>query len=143
MEKINFLIGQLRKNFLSNFNRLFLEILEEVNHQCGTDTALNLPCLGLEQSLLFYETKKGEPMGQTATSIAEKKAKPVSTLPINTTPLPPPKEDHSERNALIEQYLPYATSIATKIAQTLSSDADLDEIICNARLGLLEAAKRY
>lgn len=44
---------------------------------------------------------------------------------------------------LVEQYIPYATSIANKVAQTLSSDADFDEIVCNARLGLLEAAKRF
>ena len=55
----------------------------------------------------------------------------------------PGKEDFSKRDGLIEQYLPYATSIANKIAQTLSQDADLEEIICNARLGLLEAAKRF
>lgn len=53
------------------------------------------------------------------------------------------QEDLSKRDALIEKYLPYATSIANKIAQTLSQDADLEEIICNARLGLLEAAKRF
>src|SRR4029434_2304489 len=54
-----------------------------------------------------------------------------------------PKEDLSNRDALIEQYLPYATSIANKVAQTLSNDADMEEIVCNARLGLLEAAKRF
>lgn len=48
-----------------------------------------------------------------------------------------------KRDALITQYLPYATSIANKIAQTLSNDADIEEIISNARLGLLEAAKRF
>ncbi len=53
------------------------------------------------------------------------------------------QEDFTKRDGLIEQYLPYATSIANKIAQTLSQDADLEEIICNARLGLLEAAKRF
>lgn len=53
------------------------------------------------------------------------------------------KEDLATRDALIEQYLPYATSIANKIAQGLSVDVDVEEIICNARLGLLEAAKRF
>lgn len=48
-----------------------------------------------------------------------------------------------KRDALIEQYLPYASSIANKIAQTLSNDADIEEIISNARVGLLEAAKRF
>jgi RNA polymerase sigma factor for flagellar operon FliA len=143
MKKINFLIWHLRKNFLNNFNALFFEIFDNFNGLCGTDTALSLQCLGLSQNIFFDKMKKGEKMGQTAASMAEKKAKPISTIQEGAIQLPPQKEDLSERNALIEQYLPYATSIANKIAHTLSSDADLDEIICNARLGLLEAAKRY
>lgn len=47
------------------------------------------------------------------------------------------------RDSLVMRYLPYAASIANKIAQTLPRDADIDEIMCNARLGLLEAAKRF
>lgn len=80
-------------------------------------------------------------MGQTAAQLAEKKIKPTSAA--NRSMKNPPKEDVSGRDALIEQYLPYATSIANKVAQTLSNDADIEEIICNARLGLLEAAKRF
>ena len=53
------------------------------------------------------------------------------------------QKDLSKRDALIERYLSYATSIANKIAQTLSSDVDVEEVVCNARLGLLEAAKRF
>lgn len=53
------------------------------------------------------------------------------------------KADNSQRDALVEQYYPYATSIASKLARTLPSDVDFDEILCNARLGLLEAAKRF
>lgn len=52
-------------------------------------------------------------------------------------------EDNTERDALVEKYLPYATSLATKMARTLPADIDFDDILCNARLGLLEAAKRY
>ncbi len=79
-------------------------------------------------------------MGHIATqTIQKKKTKPV----IGQTMKPPFEEDFSDRDALIEQYLPYATSIANKILQTLSSDADMEEIVCNARLGLLEAAKRF
>lgn len=44
---------------------------------------------------------------------------------------------------LIEQYLPFATSIANKVSRSLSSDVDYDDILCNARLGLLEAARRF
>jgi RNA polymerase sigma factor for flagellar operon FliA len=48
-----------------------------------------------------------------------------------------------DRDNLVTQYLPYASSIANKVAQSLSNDADIEEIISNARLGLLEAAKRF
>ncbi len=44
---------------------------------------------------------------------------------------------------LVGQYLPYAASIANKVAQSLSNDADIEEILSNARLGLLEAAQRF
>jgi len=47
------------------------------------------------------------------------------------------------RDELIEQYMPYAASIASRVCQSLSSAVDYDEVLCNARLGLLEAAKRF
>lgn len=53
-----------------------------------------------------------------------------------------PQQDFS-RDALIEKYLPYATSIAAKVVRTLSTDIDFDDVLCNARLGLLEAAERF
>lgn len=54
------------------------------------------------------------------------------------------KENSVEvRDLLVEKYLPYATSIATKMTRTLPSGIDYDDVLCNARLGLLEAAKRY
>lgn len=49
----------------------------------------------------------------------------------------------SESHSLIEKYLPFATSIANKVMKALSADVDYEDIICNARLGLLEAARRY
>ena len=48
-----------------------------------------------------------------------------------------------KRNELIEQYIPYASSIASKVMQTLSSSVDFDDVMCNARLGLLEAARKF
>lgn len=51
--------------------------------------------------------------------------------------------ENANRDALVEQYFPYATSIASKMARTMPADVDFDEVLCNARLGLLEAAKRY
>ncbi|MBI4212519.1 MAG: sigma-70 family RNA polymerase sigma factor, partial [Deltaproteobacteria bacterium] len=47
------------------------------------------------------------------------------------------------RDQIVEQYMPYATSIASRVCQSLSSSVDYDEVVCNARLGLLEAAKRF
>lgn len=44
---------------------------------------------------------------------------------------------------LVTQYLPYATSIATKVAKSLSKSVDFDDLVCNARLGLFEAAQRF
>lgn len=49
----------------------------------------------------------------------------------------------AEHDALIEKYLPFAASVANKVARVLSSDVDYDDILCNARLGLLEAARRF
>lgn len=47
------------------------------------------------------------------------------------------------RDGLISQYMPYAASIASRVCQSLSAAVDYDEVLCNARLGLLEAAKRF
>ncbi len=47
------------------------------------------------------------------------------------------------RDDLISQYMPYAASIASRVCQSLSSAVDYEEVLCNARLGLLEAAKRF
>ncbi len=66
-------------------------------------------------------------------------AKPVS---IPATPQKEQKEIE-KRNQLIEQYLPYAASIASKVMQGLSSSVDYDDVLCNARLGLLEAARKF
>ena len=48
-----------------------------------------------------------------------------------------------QRNRVVEQYMPYATSIAGRVMQTLSSAVDYDDVLCNARLGLIEAARRF
>jgi len=77
-------------------------------------------------------------MSQTATQKMTKKktASKGKSGSAKSTPL-------VDYNQLVEQYLPYASSIANKVAQSLSNDADIEEIISNARLGLLEAAKRF
>jgi len=48
-----------------------------------------------------------------------------------------------KRDELISQYMPYAASIASRVCQSLSSAVDYEEVLCNARLGLLEAARRF
>lgn len=54
-----------------------------------------------------------------------------------------PVRSIEERDALIRDHMNYATSVASKIARSLSRDIDIDDVISNGRLGLLEAAKRY
>lgn len=49
----------------------------------------------------------------------------------------------AQRDALIEQYLPFATHLANKVSRSLSTEVDYEDVLCNARLGLLEAARRY
>lgn len=53
------------------------------------------------------------------------------------------QKDIDKRNVMVEQYLPYASSIASKVMQTLSSSVDYDDVMCYARLGLLEAARKF
>lgn len=48
-----------------------------------------------------------------------------------------------KRDLLIEQYMPYASSIANRVAKSLSIKHEYDDLLCNARVGLLEAAKRF
>ena len=58
----------------------------------------------------------------------------------------PTRESQKEieiRNKLIEDNLQYAASIASKVMQGLSSSVDYDDVMCNARLGLLEAARKF
>lgn len=53
------------------------------------------------------------------------------------------EEAVKKANMLVEQYMPYATSIANRVSKSLSLTSEYEDIICNARLGLLEAAKRF
>ncbi|MDP2599976.1 MAG: sigma-70 family RNA polymerase sigma factor [Deltaproteobacteria bacterium] len=64
-------------------------------------------------------------------------------------PSTPPKltkkelEELKIRDELIAQHMPYAASIASRVYQSLSTVVEYDEVLCSARLGLLEAAKRF
>lgn len=53
------------------------------------------------------------------------------------------QKDVEKRNSFVEEHLPYAASIASRVMQTLSSSVDYDDVMCNARLGLLEAARKF
>lgn len=53
------------------------------------------------------------------------------------------QEALKQRDILIEQYMPYASSIASRVAKSLSLKNEYEDVLCNARLGLLEAAKRF
>ncbi len=68
-----------------------------------------------------------------------KKDKAEAAVPTKA----PSQKDLEKRNTLVEQYLPYASSIASRVMQTLSSSVDFDDVTCNARLGLLEAARKF
>ncbi len=77
-------------------------------------------------------------------SLAKKPIK--QTLPVQKPQKPLTRSEEKEiekRNQIIEQYLPYASSIASRVMQTLSSSVDFDDVMCNARLGLLEAARKF
>jgi RNA polymerase sigma factor for flagellar operon FliA len=76
-------------------------------------------------------------------ALVKKEKQPVA--PPSTPPKLTAKEQKEieKRNALVEQYLPYSSSIASKVMQTLSSSVDFDDVMCYARLGLLEAARKF
>ena len=52
-------------------------------------------------------------------------------------------EAFKKRDELIAEYMPYAASIASRVYQSLSKVVEYDEVLSSARLGLLEASKRY
>lgn len=75
-----------------------------------------------------------------------KKLKPTRSSSTGASQPPLTQKEQKEitkRNAIVEQYLPYASSIASRVMQTLSSSVDFDDVMCNARLGLLEAAMKF
>lgn len=79
---------------------------------------------------------------KAGTQVAEVRKK----LSADAQPKAQSKKELAElrrRNTLIDQYMPFAASIANRVCQTLSSTVEYEEVLCNARLGLLEAAKRF
>lgn len=49
----------------------------------------------------------------------------------------------SRENELVEEYMPYAASLAKRVWRSLSPAVDYDDVLCNARAGLLDAARRF
>jgi RNA polymerase sigma factor FliA len=83
---------------------------------------------------------------QRARTRAKDKVKRATATARKANGKKPTKKEIAEvrkRDELINQYIPYASSIANRVCQSLSSAVDYEEVLCNARLGLLEAAKRF
>lgn len=97
--------------------------------------------------------KLGDERRKKLESKARKKAKQIAKGAVKKATRAPRKkkpkvtkkelEALKKRDALISQYMPYAASIASRVCQSLSSAVDYEEVLCNARLGLLEAARRF
>lgn len=52
-------------------------------------------------------------------------------------------DELKKRDDLIAEYMPYAASIASRVYQSLSRVVEYEEVLSSARLGLLEASKRF
>ena len=52
-------------------------------------------------------------------------------------------DDFSNKKQIIEKYLPYVKSIASKIKRTLAKEIEFDDLFEYGMIGLLEAAERY
>jgi len=80
---------------------------------------------------------------------AKKKVSKVTTKQVKKKTKPtkskakPNRKKTEVRDRIITQYIPYAASIAGRVMQMLSSAVDYDDVMCYARLGLLEAAERF
>ncbi|MBI2974795.1 MAG: sigma-70 family RNA polymerase sigma factor [Deltaproteobacteria bacterium] len=53
------------------------------------------------------------------------------------------EEALKKRDQIVAQYMPYASSIASRVTKSLSLSGEYEDILCSARLGLIEAAKRF
>lgn len=90
----------------------------------------------LRKELETRAREKAKEETKKATSAVRKEGKSVKLSKAEMVEL-------KRRDDLIAQYMPYAASIASRVCQTLSSVVDYEDVLCNARLGLLEAAKRF
>ena len=88
-------------------------------------------------------TKKigGKRMGAQASKVTSRK-KPKVAVKVSAVRARELAADR-RRDEIVAQYMPYATSIANRVYQTMSSAVDYDDVLCKARLGLIEAAKRF
>ncbi len=80
---------------------------------------------------------------QEAETLARKRMLSARKAAATRTAKKKEEEALKKRDIIIDQYMPYASSIASRVAKSLSLSSEYDDILCNARLGLLEAAKRF
>lgn len=85
---------------------------------------------------------KARPKASTTSRAAQAKARKMARVAMRRLDAKR-LEDMQRHNTLVAQYLPYATSVANRVSQSLSAGVDYDDILCNARLGLIEAAQRF
>ncbi len=94
-------------------------------------------------------TQRAKPGKKDLETVARQKAREEAVLAAHDAKGSSVSELRKEaaalkaRDDLISQYMPYAASISSRVCQSLSSAVDYEEVLCNARLGLLEAAKRF
>jgi len=53
------------------------------------------------------------------------------------------KEDHTLRNEIIAEYLPYVNRIVNRIATHLPPTVDVDDLVNVGIIGLIQAIERY
>lgn len=90
-------------------------------------------------------TKTAKPKAKRTAAAKKPAAKRKVKTPAQRAAAKAAKEaaQRQEQEALVKQYFPYATSIANRVSKSLNGAVDYDDILCYARLGLLEAAQRY
>lgn len=82
-------------------------------------------------------------MKQTAKVKASATTQPKAKAPGRMTAAEREADAIRVRDNLIKEYFPYATSIANRVAQSIGGMVDYDDLLCYARVGLFEAARRF
>jgi len=96
-------------------------------------------CVAAKKTSKLEKKVRSKARSIARTAVKKVQAKKTSKPRVSKKEL----EILKKRDDLISQYMPYAASIASRVCQSLSSAVDYEEVLCNARLGLLEAARRF